>query len=181
MEIDDDKVSKRVSTGSLQNINERQDETATLTGLSTGLTDLDIALDGLYSGQIYVVAGRPSMGKSTLGLQFFTHNALEGHCSLYVPLEMPVQSMLMRMYASITEIPLSILQTAHLSPEQWRRIRKVMRHIGQAPLYLEDMPDLSMADLRKGIQEFQHKQDLQLAIIDYCNYLAVRQGRFEIF
>lgn len=155
---------------------ERCEKPAVLTGLPTGLTDVDRALEGFGPGQLAIMAGRPLTGKTTLGLHIATHNALAGRGVLYVTLDLSAQTVLLRIYAALTGVRLETLARARLSLDEWRRIREVMRMIEAAPLYLEETPDLTLIDLEADLQALKRHHALPLVIIDDLQRLCGESG-----
>jgi replicative DNA helicase len=149
----------------------RQQSNGELLGLSTGLADVDATLNGLRPGCLYIVAGRPAMGKSVLGLQITLNVAMQKQAALYVSLEMPINELLTRAVANLARVPLKNVMEGKLLPEEWHWTRDVLRQIKNSPLYLDETPGLSINAFRSRVRTLKKRHDLKLACIDYLSLM----------
>ena len=115
-----------------------------LTGLSTGLTDLDGMTSGLQPSDLVIVAGRPSMGKTTLVMNMAEHAAIQEKANVLVfSMEMPSDSLAMRMMSSLGRIDQNRIRTGKLEDDDWPRVTSAVHMLSEAPLFIDDSPALS--------------------------------------
>lgn len=146
-----------------------------ITGLATGLTDLDQKTSGLQPSDLVIVAGRPSMGKTTLVMNMAEHAAIKGDKPVLVfSMEMPSDSLAMRMMSSLGRIDQHRIRTGKLMEEDWPRITSAVHMLSEAPLFIDDTPALSPSELRARARRVarEHGQ-LGLIVIDYLQLMKV--------
>lgn len=146
-----------------------------ITGLATGLADLDEMTSGLQPSDLIIVAGRPSMGKTTLVMNMAEHAAIKSTKPVLVfSMEMPADSLAMRMMSSLGRIDQHRMRTGKLDDEDWPRITSAVHMLSEAPLYIDDTPALSPAELRARARRLakEHGQ-LGLVIVDYLQLMQV--------
>ncbi len=149
-------------------------QAGTLTpGVPTGFHDIDDVTNGLQPGQMVVVAGRPGMGKSTLGIDFARSAALHHNLPTAVfSLEMSKLELSQRIIAAETGIPLKALRDAeNINEDEWRKLNAFQDRISQAPLYLDDSPNMSMMEIRSKCRRLS-RQGLRLVVIDYLQLMS---------
>lgn len=167
-----------VLSDTITQIEEAADNPTGLLGISTGLPDLDRMLGGLRNGMLYVVAGRPGMGKTVL-LQNFARSAAHRHqmpTGLW-SLEMNKHELAMRMLSAQLSIPLKRLQQGALTDQEWTRIAEVMGEAGD-PLHVDDTPGQSLAQISAAARSMKRRGQLSLALIDYVQ-LIITAGRSQ--
>ncbi len=146
-----------------------------ITGLATGFTDFDQMTSGLQRADLIIVAGRPSMGKTTFAMNMAEHAALSGDKPvLAFSMEMPNESLAMRMLSSLGRIDQHRLRTGNLADEDWSRINSGMTMLSQAKLFIDDAPALSPAEVRARARRVvkEHGQ-LGLIVVDYLQLMQV--------
>lgn len=146
-----------------------------VTGLSTGLRDLDEMTSGLHNGELIIVAGRPSMGKTAFSLNIAQNIALGSGLPVAIfSLEMPARALIMRMIASLGRIPSGNLQKGQLDQNDMNKLRNAAIQIGNAPIYIDDSSNLSITDLRARVRRLarEHGQ-LGLVLIDYLTLMQM--------
>jgi replicative DNA helicase len=151
-------------------------------GIPWGFADLDSLTGGLHPGQMVIIAGRPGMGKSTAGMDIARSAAIRhGHGTAFFSLEMSRTELMKRLISAEGKVPLHHMQTkGGMTEEDWERARKVMARIREAPLYLDDSPDLTMTSIRTKARQMAAEQELRLIVIDYMQLLRTGGGqRFE--
>lgn len=148
---------------------------ADLTGLSTGFSDLDEMTAGLQPSDLIIVAGRPSMGKTLLGMNFAENAAINGKQPVLVfSLEMPADALATRMLASLGRINQGHLRTGQLSDEDWPRITSAVEMLTQAPIFIDDTPGISPAECRARARRMARTHgQLGLIVIDYLQLMRV--------
>jgi replicative DNA helicase len=144
-----------------------------LTGIATGLSDLDEMTSGLQTSDLIIVAGRPSMGKTTLVMNMAEHAAIKsGKPVLVFSMEMPADSLAMRMMSSLGRIDQHRIRTGKLSDEDWPRVTSAVHMLSEAPLFIDDSPALSPGELRTRARRLAKEQGaLGLIVVDYLQLM----------
>jgi replicative DNA helicase len=153
-----------------------------ITGISTGFADLDEMTSGLQKGDLVIVAGRPSMGKTALAMNIVEHAAIKSKRPILVfSMEMPGESLAMRMMSSLGHIDQHKVRTGKLHDEDWPRLTSAVSMLSEADLYIDDTPSLSPAELRARARRIvRTKKDIGLIVIDYLQLMHIpgfREGR----
>ena len=150
-----------------------------VTGVETGFVDLDNMTSGLQAGELVVIAGRPSLGKTALALNIAAHAAIES-CKIVgvFSLEMSKESLVIRLLCSEARIDSHKLRTGFSNRDDWTRMTAALGRLSEAPLYIEDTPALSIMQIRAKARRLKAEKGLDLLIVDYLQ-LVSGQGRFE--
>lgn len=146
-----------------------------ITGLATGLTDLDEITSGLQTSDLIIVAGRPSMGKTALVMNIAEHAAIKGSKPvLAFSMEMPADSLAMRMMSSLGRIDQHRIRTGKLDDDDWPRVTSAVHMLSEAPLFIDDTPALSPSEMRARARRLakEHGQ-LGLIVVDYLQLMQV--------
>ncbi len=146
-----------------------------ITGLATGLSDLDELTSGLQSSDLIIVAGRPSMGKTALAMNMAEHAAMKASKPVLVfSMEMPADSLAMRMVSSLSRIDQHRIRTGKLNDDDWPRVTSAVHMLSEAPLFIDDTPALSPAEMRARARRLarEHGQ-LGLIVVDYLQLMQV--------
>ncbi len=146
-----------------------------ITGLATGLSDLDEMTSGLQPSDLVIVAGRPSMGKTTLVMNIAEHAAIKASKPVLVfSMEMPSDSLAMRMMSSLGRIDQHKIRTGKLDDDDWPRVTSAVHMLSEAPLFIDDTPGLSPAEMRARARRLvkEHGQ-LGLIVVDYLQLMKV--------
>jgi replicative DNA helicase len=144
-----------------------------MTGVPTGFADLDSLLNGLHPGQLIVVAGRPGLGKSAASLDFARHAALRhGLASAIFSLEMSKVEIVMRVLSAEARVPLHVLRSGQLSDEDWTKLARRMGEISEAPLFLDDTPNMTLMEIRAKARRLRQRHDLKLLVVDYLQLMT---------
>jgi replicative DNA helicase len=142
-------------------------------GVPTGFTELDEVTNGLHPGQMIVVAARPGVGKSTLGLDFLRSCSIKNRmASVVFSLEMSKTEIVMRMLSAEAKIKLADMRSGRMSDDDWTRLARRMSEISEAPLYIDDSPNLTMMEIRAKARRLKQKADLRLVVIDYLQLMT---------
>ncbi len=148
-------------------------------GVPTGFVELDDVTNGLHPGQMIIVAARPGMGKSTLGLDFLRSCSVKHQmASVMFSLEMSKSEIVMRLLSAEAKIKLSDMRSGRMSDDDWRRLARRMSEISEAPLYIDDSPNLTMMEIRAKARRLRQKAELKLIVVDYLQ-LMTSGKRFE--
>jgi replicative DNA helicase len=142
-------------------------------GVPTGFTELDECTNGLHSGQMVVIAARPGMGKSTLGLDFLRSCSIKNRMpSVVFSLEMSKSEIVMRLLSAEAKIKLADMRSGRMSDDDWTRLARRMSEISEAPLYIDDSPNLTMMEIRAKARRLKQKADLRLVVIEYIKLMT---------
>jgi replicative DNA helicase len=156
-----------------------RDNPSDITGVPTGYTDLDSRTSGLQPGDLVIVAGRPSMGKTALALNMAEHVAVENRLPVAVfSMEMAGTQLAMRMLGSIGRLDQHKLRTGKLSDEDWNRLTTAVGKLHDAPIHIDETPALNALELRARARRL-HRQygALGLIVVDYLQLMeASSQG-----
>ena len=144
-----------------------------LAGVPTGFAELDELTNGLHPGQMIIVAARPAIGKSTLALDFARSAAIRNNLTTAVfSLEMSASEIMTRLLSAEAGLKLHSLRTGKLTDDDWERLSKVTSRIENAPLYIDDSPNLTMMEIRAKARRMKQRYDLKLVVIDYLQLMS---------
>ncbi len=148
-----------------------------ITGLETGYTDFDNMTSGLQPADLVIVAGRPSMGKTTFAMNIAEHAALRSGLPVLVfSMEMPGDSLAMRMLSSLGRIEQNKIRTGRLEDEDWPRLGSAVALLSSAKMFIDDTPGLTPTELRSRARRLAREQgELGLIVIDYLQLMRVPQ------
>jgi replicative DNA helicase len=149
-------------------------------GLATGFTDFDKMTGGLRPGDLVIVAGRPSMGKSTLAVNMAEYAAVNPSMRAPVAIfsmEMPSEQIITRMLASIGGVPLGSLRSGRIADEDWARITSATSQLSEAKIFIDETPALSPTDLRARARRLKREHGLGLVVVDYLQLMQVPGNR----
>jgi replicative DNA helicase len=142
-------------------------------GVKTGFRDLDLLTHGLHPGNMIVLAARPAVGKSTLGLDIARHASIhENKTSVIFSLEMSKSEITMRMLSAEARVGLNSIRSGQLSDDDWAKLARRMGEISDAPLFIDDSPNLSMMEIRAKARRLKQRHNLQLVVIDYLQLMT---------
>jgi replicative DNA helicase len=148
-----------------------------LRGLATGFADFDKMTGGLRPGDLVIVAGRPSMGKSTLAVNMAEYAALhyrETRASVAIfTMEMPSEQVITRMLASIGGVPLGNLRSGRISDDDWVRITSATSQLSEAKIFVDETPALTPTELRARARRVKREHGLDLIVVDYLQLMQV--------
>jgi len=149
-------------------------------GVSTGLPDLDTITSGFQKSDLIILAARPSMGKTTLALNFATYAAIEKKIPVAVfSLEMPKEQLAMRLLCAEAKMDSKRLRTANLMDHEWKDLNLAFGRLGDAPLYIDDSPGISPLEFRAKLRRLQIEANIGLVIIDYLQLMTSGKKRVE--
>ena len=145
-----------------------------ITGLPTGFTRLDEYTAGLQPGDLIIIAGRPSMGKTSLALNIAENAALGARKSAAVfSMEMSVEQLAFRMVSSLGRVDQSHLRNGRFSDDDWPRINGAIQQMAEAPIYIDDTPSMTPTEVRARARRLQRERGLDLIIVDYLQLMRV--------
>lgn len=146
-----------------------------ITGMPTGYHELDKMTSGMQQSDLVIVAGRPSMGKTAFAINIAEHVAIKSTAPVLIfSMEMPGESIVMRLLSSLCRIDQQRIRTGKLESEDWPRIASTVSMLSAAPLFIDDSPALSPAEVRARARRLakEHGQ-LGLIVVDYLQLMQV--------
>ncbi|SYZ34115.1 Replicative DNA helicase [Propionibacterium australiense] len=144
-----------------------------MSGVPTGFAELDELTNGLHAGQMVIVAARPAVGKSTLALDLARSAAVKnGLTTVYFSLEMGKTELVMRLLSAEAGVPLNHIRNGKMSEDDWQQIVRKTGHVQEAPLFIDDSPNLTMMEIRSKARRLRQRNDLRLVIIDYLQLMS---------
>src|SRR5436190_887441 len=160
-----------------QQIQDIHDRKARLLGHSTGFYELDDLLSGLQPGQLYVVAGRPSMGKTSFALNILENVALrEQKPVLLFSLEMASQQIAQSMLCSHARVDSSLLRTGKVTEEEFAKLVMAAGAFHEAKIFIDDSADLSALELRTRARRMKARENIELVVVDYLQKMHAKSG-----
>lgn len=159
--------------GAVERIDELFSSDAEITGLSTGLNELDGRTSGWQKGELVVLAARPSMGKTALALNFVETAILkQDNPVLVFSMEMPAQSLVVRMLSSIGRINQTKIRNGKLTEEDWPKLSAAVSKMKDRPLFIDDTPGLTPQDLKARTRRIAREHgNPALIVIDYIQLM----------
>ena len=157
----------------------QQDNPSEITGVATGFIDLDRMTSGLQKGDLVIVAGRPSMGKTAFSINIAEHVAIDGKLPVAVfSMEMGAEQLGMRMVGSVGKIDMHKLKTGRFEDEDWTRLTHAVSRLSEAPIFIEETGALTAMDIRTKSRRLARQcgGQLGLIVIDYLQLMAGRAG-----
>jgi len=145
-----------------------------ITGISTGYNEFDKMTAGLQPGDLVIVAGRPSMGKTTLAVNMAENAAIGSKVPTAIfSMEMPAQQLAFRMISSLGRVDQTHLRTGNFPDEDWSRINTAVQLMSEAPIFIDDTPSLSPGEIRARARRLQREHGLGLIVVDYLQLMQV--------
>ncbi|OOZ41144.1 replicative DNA helicase [Solemya pervernicosa gill symbiont] len=165
---------KDLLTNVVDRIDQLMENDDPITGVSTGFDDFDEKTSGLQPSDLVIVAGRPSMGKTTFAMNLAENAAIKSQTPVAVfSMEMPGEQLAMRMVSSLGRIDQHSVRTGKLDDDDWPRLTSAMQILAEAPLFIDDTPALSPTELRARARRLKREHGLGMIVIDY---LQLMQG-----
>ena len=144
-----------------------------MTGVPSGFADLDQLTNGFHPGQLIIVAARPALGKSTLALDFARSAAIKHNMpAIFFSLEMGKSEIAMRLLSAEASVPLQSMRKGTVDNRDWTTIASTRGRINDAPLYIDDSPNMTLVEIRAKCRRLKQKVGLQMVIIDYLQLMT---------
>ncbi len=143
-----------------------------VSGIRTGFADLDAMTTGLQKSDLIILAARPSIGKTSLALNFAEHAAVrEGKTVGIFSLEMSKEQLVLRLLSSVANIDSQRLRTGFLEEMDFTRLAPAMNTLAEAPIFIDDTPNITTMELRTKARRLQAESGLDLVIVDYLQLM----------
>ena len=147
-------------------------------GVPTGYTELDDTLTGLHPGELILIAARPSMGKTSLGMNIVENAAIRaGKKAAVFSLEMPAEQLAMRMLCTEARVDMQKVRRGQIDDDDWGKLCDSMISIGPAAIHIDATPGITVPEIRSKARRLQLEHGLDLVMIDYLQ-LMTATGRF---
>jgi replicative DNA helicase len=158
----------------IRNIEKLYEKKEHVTGVPSGFIDLDGMTAGLQRGDLIIVAGRPSMGKTAFALNLGQYAAIHAEQKSAVALfslEMSKEQLVTRLLCSEARIDASRLRTGHLLDSDWERLMRGAGNLHEAKIFIDDTPAISVLEMRAKCRRLKAEQDIGLVIVDYLQLM----------
>jgi len=171
---------RKILPGTIDRLDILSHSDGDISGLSTGFNSLDDMTAGLQRGELVIIAGRPSMGKTTLAMNIAENAAIgSGKAVAIFSMEMSAEQLSFRMIGSIGRVDQSNLRRGNFNDEDWNRINSAVAIMSEAPIYIDDTPSLSPTEVRARSRRLAREHGgLGLIVLDYLQLMQV-QGNKE--
>ncbi|MBG6212624.1 replicative DNA helicase [Cryobacterium sp. CAN_C3] len=160
-------------TAAIEEIEAAKLKDGQMSGVPTGFADLDELTNGFHGGQLIIVAARPALGKSTLALDFARSASIHHNLpSIFFSLEMGRSEIAMRLLAAEASVPLQSMRKGTVEARDWTTIAATRGRINDAPLYIDDSPNMTLVEIRAKCRRLKQRVGLKMVIIDYLQLMT---------
>ncbi|AAT90121.1 replicative DNA helicase [Leifsonia xyli subsp. xyli] len=172
-EVEDYVPLTEAVTVAIDEIEASKHKDGSMTGVPTGFTELDELTNGLHPGQMIIVAARPALGKSTLALDFARAAAIKHDLpTIFFSLEMGRSEIAMRLLSAEATVPLQHMRKGTVDNRDWTTIAATRGRINDAPLYIDDSPNMTLVEIRAKCRRLKQRVGLKMVIIDYLQLMT---------
>ncbi len=155
----------------MERIETLQKSGKSITGVPSGFTDLDNLTSGFQSGELTIVAARPSMGKTALVLNIATHSAVEGFGTAVFSLEMSKESLVQRMLTAEARVDSQLVRRGLLRDFDYTKLARAAGVLQSCPMWIDDTPALTLLEMRSKARRLKADSDIGLIIVDYLQLM----------
>jgi len=165
---------KSLLRDAVERIDELINSDEKLTGTPSGIDKFDEMTSGLQRSDLVILAARPSMGKTSLAMNFAEHAAIQAKQPVAIfSMEMSGEQLAMRMISSLGRVDQSKVRTGDISEEDWPRITSAIHLMSEAPIFIDDTPALTPTELRARCRRIKREHGLGLVVVDYLQLMRV--------
>ena len=158
----------------IEKLQELAEHEGDITGIPTGFKDFDEKTAGLQDSDLIIVAGRPSMGKTTLAMNIAENAAIKHEKPVAIfSMEMSAQQLVRRMFSSLGQIDQNKLRSGNLDDLDWPKLTSAMNLLHKSHIFIDETPSLSPAELRARARRLKREHDIGLIVVDYLQLMAV--------
>ncbi len=148
-----------------------------VTGVSTGFTKMDELTSGMHNGELLIVAGRPSMGKTAFAMNVARNAAVEHKVPVGIfSLEMSMEQLAIRLLCAEARVDAHGLRTGRLPDSELQKLSLEVGHLAEAPIYIDDSPGATVLELRTKARRLKKEKDLGLVVVDYLQLMQGPKG-----
>jgi replicative DNA helicase len=163
---------KEILWPTFEHIEKLQQAGGGITGVPSGFPDLDRLTNGFQRSDLIVVAGRPSMGKTSIVLNFMQHAAIEcGTSVAFFSLEMAKEAIVQRLLCAEGQVNSSRLRSGKLTEQEYMQLATAAGHLNTAPIWIDDSPAITALELRAKARRLKAEVDLGLIVVDYLQLM----------
>ncbi len=180
-EISEDRIRrsflplKAILKDTFEQVEKLFDRKTQVTGVPTGFADLDMKTAGLQPSELIIIAGRPSMGKTSFALNIARNAAIDEGIPVGIfSLEMSKEQVVQRMLSSEAEVDSNKLRTGFLSESDWPKLTNAAGRLSEAPIFIDDSAAISVIELRAKARRLKAEQNIGLVVIDYLQLISGR-------
>ena len=180
-EISEDRVRrsflplKSILKDAFEQVEKLYDRKTQVTGVPTGFADLDMKTAGLQPSELIIIAGRPSMGKTSFALNIARNAAIDEGIPVGVfSLEMSKEQVVQRMLSSEAEVDSNRIRTGYLRESDWPKLTNAAGRLSEAPIFIDDSGAISVIELRAKARRLKAEQNIGLVVIDYLQLISGR-------
>lgn len=142
-------------------------------GVESGYTELDELLTGFHPGEMILIAGRPAMGKTSIGMNFVENAAIRcGKKAAVFSLEMPAEQLAMRMLCTEARVDMQRVRRGQIDDDEWEKLCDAMISIGQSAIFVDATPGISVSQIRSKARRLQLERGLDIILIDYLSLMT---------
>ena len=168
------KSLKQILPGTIDRLDMLSHSTSEITGISSGFAEMDRMTAGLQRGELIIVAGRPSMGKTTLAMNIAENAAIGGQVPTAIfSMEMSAEQLSFRMIGSIGRVNQTRLRTGKVTEQDWSRIDSAVSLMSAAPIFIDDSGALTPTEVRARARRLKREHGLGLIVVDYLQLMQV--------
>jgi replicative DNA helicase len=168
-----------VLTGTLEAIERLHEDHREITGVPTGFPDLDRVTSGLQASNLIIVAARPGVGKSTLGLDVARHASVRaGVPTVVFSLEMSRTELVQRLMCAECSVDMQRLRTGRMNDSDWNKLTRSLGKLADSPMFIDDSPGTTLMEIRAKCRRLKQRHQLGLVIVDYLQLMQPSK-RFE--
>ncbi len=171
---------KSLVVQAITSVQELYDRRGSITGLETGFAELDKMTDGLHGAEMFIVAARPSMGKTAFAMNIAEHVAVELQKAVAIfSLEMSSQQLVQRILCSRAKVNLGRVRDGFLSERDFPALQQAASHLASSKIFIDDTSGLSILELRAKARRLKSQHDIQAIFIDYLQLLRSTSKRAQ--
>ena len=162
-----------IMQGTLNEIEAISNRDGEMVGVPTGFAELDALTNGLHPGQLVILAARPALGKSTLGLDICRNASIKhGITSVIFSLEMSRNEIVMRLLSAEAQVSLQHMRSGTMTEADWAKMANKMGVVSEAPLFIDDSPNMTLMEIRAKCRRLKQRHNLKLVVVDYLQLMT---------
>ena len=162
-----------IMQGTLNEIEAISNRDGEMVGVPTGFAELDSLTNGLHPGQLVILAARPAIGKSTLGLDVCRNASIKhGITSVIFSLEMSRNEIVMRLLSAEAQVSLQHMRSGTMTEADWAKMANKMGVVSEAPLFIDDSPNMTLMEIRAKCRRLKQRHNLKLVVVDYLQLMT---------
>ena len=170
-------ATKEIVHGSIDMVEQLYNRKEMITGIPSGFTDLDEKTAGFQPGDLIIIAGRPSMGKTAFALNIAQHVAIDNKEPVGIfSLEMSKEQLVLRMLCSEARVDAQNVRTGYVAKTDWPKLTAAAGRIHEAPMFIDDSPANSVLEMRAKARRLKMEHGLSMIVVDYLQLMKGRVG-----